>query len=83
MMQLFVFGITLGHALSHPCGKLSFKHVLVVLCLFMWEVPSSNFSQVTNCPILKTAQNKSRGCDANAPYSIKKIIMVFSLLLLE
>jgi len=59
-MQLFFFGITLGHALSHAYGKLSFKCMLVLLCIFMWEVPSSNFSQVTNCPILKIAQNKSQ-----------------------
>jgi hypothetical protein len=53
--------------------------MLVLLCILLWEVPSSNFSQVTNCPILKIAQNKSGGCDANAVYSIRKIIMVFSL----
>jgi len=82
-MQLFFFGITLGHALSHAYGKLPFKRVLVLLCIFMWEVPSSNFSEVTNCPILKIAQNKSGGCDANSVYSIRKIIVVFSLSLLE
>jgi hypothetical protein len=82
-MQLFFFGITLGHAVSHAFDKLSFKRMLILFCIFMWEVPSSNFSLVTNCPILKIAQNKIKGCDANVVYSIRKIIAVFSLWLLQ
>jgi len=44
--------------MSHAFDKLSFKRMLVLLCIFMWEVPISNFSQVTNCPILKTAKQR-------------------------
>jgi hypothetical protein len=76
---LFFFGITLSHAVSHAVDKLSFKRMLILPCIFMWEVPSSNFSQATNCSILQIAQNKSGGCDDNAVYSIRKIIVVFSL----
>ena len=59
--------------------KLTFKRMLVLLCIFMWEVPSPNFSHVNNYSILKIAQNKSRGSDFNAVYFIRKIIVVFSL----
>jgi len=63
--------------------KLTFKRMLVLLCIFMWEVPSPNFSHVNNYSILKIAQNKSRGSDFNAVYFIRKIIVVFSLWLLQ